>query len=409
MLPGSLNNIEKARKKKSILGSDIDISTFVDEDIEYESINKMDEVGKSTKRTLKNVGIDTDETGRAGSFLQIDKSNVYSKSSNKSIELMSMKSALEKHSWLKDYMWKAVNPETDKYTAETYIQGQKDGTSGYFIRSAPGSKESFPIQSCMFIGDNQLMQTVHNIIIAEENSEINIITGCATGEDVSSALHLGITEVYLKPGSKVSFTMIHNWAEQVEVRPRTGVICEDNSTYINNYILTSPVKSIQTCPTINCLGKNVNVLSQSILGGVKDSVLDTGAHILLNGAKSKAEVASRAVSKDNSKIYARGNVEGLTPDVKGHVECDGLILSNESMIKAVPVLKASATDLELSHEAAVGKISEEEIRYLTSRGLTEEEAASMIVRGFLSMDIEGLPEELAAETKKMVDLSLKGI
>lgn len=273
----------------------------------------------------------------------------------------------------------------------------------------PGSREVFPLQACMFIGDENVMQTAHNIIIAEENSELHIITGCATGEDVSSALHVGVSEFYLKKGAKITFTMVHNWAEQVEVRPRTGIMVGDDATYINNYILTSPVKSIQSYPTAYCTGENSRVVFQSILGGQKDSVLDVGSRVILEGRGSSAEIVSRAVSKDASQIYSRGHLAGRVPEVKGHLECHGLVLSDDSMIYAVPELEGSATELEMSHEAAVGKIAEEEVMYLTSRGLTEDEAASMIVRGFLSMDITGLPPELAAETKRMLDMSLKGM
>ena len=91
------------------------------------------------------------------------------------------------------------------------------------------------------------------------------------------------------------------------------------------------------------------------------------------------------------------------------MECQGLVLSDDSFIYAVPELEASSTNLEMSHEAAVGKISEDEINYLTSRGIPEEEAESMIVRGFLNMDITGLPEELAQQTQNMIDMSLDGI
>jgi Fe-S cluster assembly scaffold protein SufB len=118
---------------------------------------------------------------------------------------------------------------------------------------------------------------------------------------------------------------------------------------------------------------------------------------------------TRAVSKDESQIYTRGHLAGKSPDVRGHLECMGLVLSDDSLIYSVPELEGSATDLELSHEAAVGKIAEEEVLYLMSRGLTEDEAASMIVKGFLSMDIAGLPPELAAETKRMIDLSIQGM
>ena len=314
-----------------------------------------------------------------------------------------MKDALEKYDWVNDYMWNAVAIDTDKYTAETALRD----SGGYFIRSLPGSKEVFPIQACMFIGGSNVAQTVHNVIIAEENSELHIITGCATGSDIQRALHVGVSEFYLKKGAKITFTMVHNWAEEVEVRPRTGIIMGDDSTYISNYILTSPVKTIQTYPTAYCQGKNSRAVFQSILGGQKESLLDCGSRAILTGKNSSSEMITRAVSKDKSQIYTRGHLAGKSPDVKGHLECMGLVLSNDSLIYSVPELEGSSKDLELSHEAAVGKIAEEEVLYLMSRGLTEDEAASMIVRGFLSLDITGLPPELAAETKRMLDLTCK--
>lgn len=397
---------EKARKKKAALGEDIDIEQFEKEEAgEHEEIKSLEELPEKDKETLLKVGVEATGAGRAGSFMQIDQSGVCTSCTSESIELMGIQQALEKYNWLSDYMWNAVPVDTDKYTAETAL-GEP---GGYFIRSLPGSREIFPIQACMFIGDQNVRQTVHNIVIAEENSELHIITGCSTGSDVQSALHIGVSEFYIKKGAKITFTMVHNWAEQVEVRPRTGIILEDDSTYINNYILTSPVRTIQSYPTAYCKGKNSRVLFQSILGGQKDSVLDLGSRAILEGRGSSAEMISRAVSKDQSQVYARGMLAGRKPEVKGHLECMGLVLSDESMIYSVPELEGSATELELSHEAAVGKIAEEEVLYLTSRGLTEDEAASMIVRGFLSMDITGLPPELAAETKRMLDLSLQGM
>ena len=131
--------------------------------------------------------------------------------------------------------------------------------------------------------------------------------------------------------------------------------------------------------------------------------------MLLNAEGARGEVISRAVAQDESKIYARGHLAGTVPTVKGHLECHGLVLSDDSFIYAVPELEASSANLEMSHEAAVGKISEDEINYLTSRGIEEEEAESMIVRGFLNMDITGLPDELAEQTQRMIDMSLDGM
>jgi len=406
MLRNTLERAEKAKKKKAALGEDIDIEEFEGEEPgEHEEIGSLKELSNKQQKSLLKVGVDPSGSGRAGSFLQIDQSKVCSNCESESIELMGLPQALEKYDWVKDYMWNAVPVDTDKYTAKTAL-GEP---GGYFIRSLPGTKEVFPIQACMFISDEKVAQTAHNIIIAEENSELHIITGCSTGSDVQSAMHVGVSEFYLKKGAKITFTMVHNWAEQVEVRPRTGVILDDDTTYISNYILTSPVNTIQTYPTAYCRGENSKVVFQSILGGQKDSILDAGSRAILTGKNSSAEMITRAVSKDESQIYTRGHLAGKSPDVRGHLECMGLVLSDDSLIYSVPELEGSSTDLELSHEAAVGKIAEEEVLYLMSRGLTEDEAASMIVKGFLSMDIAGLPPELAAETKRMIDLSIQGM
>ncbi len=406
MLRNTLERAEKAKKKKAALGEDVDIEKFEGEEAgEHEEIESLKELPDKYQKSLLKVGVDPSEAGRAGSFLQVDQSKVCSNCQSEAIELMGLPQALDKYSWLKDYMWNAVPVDTDKYTAKTAL-GEP---GGYFIRSLPNTKEIFPIQACMFISDEKVAQTAHNIIIAEENSELHIITGCSTGSDVQSAMHVGVSEFYLKKGAKITFTMVHNWAEQVEVRPRTGVILDDDTTYISNYILTSPVNTIQTYPTAYCKGENSKVVFQSILGGQKDSVLDTGSRAILTGKNSSAEMITRAVSKDESQIYTRGHLAGKSPDVRGHLECMGLVLSDDSLIYSVPELEGSSTDLELSHEAAVGKIAEEEVLYLMSRGLTEDEAASMIVKGFLSMDIAGLPPELAAETKRMIDLSIQGM
>ncbi len=130
---------------------------------------------------------------------------------------------------------------------------------------------------------------------------------------------------------------------------------------------------------------------------------------MLQGEGSKAELISRVIARDNANVVARGDIVGETKNVKGHLECRALILSDTARVASVPELTATRTDLELSHEAAVGKIAEEEINYLMARGLSEEEATSVIIRGFLNVDITGLPEALAQETKKMFELSLEKV
>lgn len=397
---------EKAMNKKASVGADVDLTEFHVADVdEHQHIDSLEDLTKTDKETLTSVGMETDEEERSASFLQMDQSEIFVNNIFPGVEVMGTAQALEKYDWLKNYMWKAVQVDADKYTATTELGAR----SGYFIRSEPNTKLDIPIQACMYIGDDAVRQTAHNIIIAEENSEINIITGCSTAKHVDNAAHIGVSEFYLKKGAKVTFTMVHNWAKEVDVRPRTGVIMDDNSSYISNYILAHPVRNLQAYPTAYANGKNCNVFFQSILAGKEDSLIDQGSRTVLNGENSHSEMITRAISEDNSTIYTRGDLLGKSHDVKGHLECMGLILSDDSKIYSIPELRGESTNMELSHEAAVGKINEEELQYLMARGLTEDEAASMIVRGFLDIDIKGLPTELAKETKKLMNMSMEGM
>ena len=169
-----------------------------------------------------------------------------------------------------------------------------------------------------------------------------------------------------------------------------------------------PVHSLQMYPTSYCLGENATVRYNSILVAGKGTSLDVGSRVFLNAKNARTEIVSRAITTGGS-IIARGYIEGNAPDVKGHLECRGLILSEKGMIHAIPELKGTMAGIDLSHEAAVGKIAEEEVSYLMARGLTRQEATATIVRGFLHVDIEGLPPQLSAELKRAVAASEKEV
>jgi Fe-S cluster assembly scaffold protein SufB len=254
----------------------------------------------------------------------------------------------------------------------------------------------------------RIVQNVHNIIIAEEGSEMHIITGCATSSKDEPGLHLGVSEFYIKKGAKITFTMIHNWNPEIAVRPRTTAIIEEGGLFLSNYLLMKPVNSIQMYPTARCAGENSVVRFNSILVAAQGSSIDAGSRVFLDAPKSRTEIVSRAITTGGN-ITARGYIEGNAPDVKGHLECRGLILGEKGAIHAIPELKGTLAGIDLSHEAAVGKIAEEEVEYLMSRGLTRHEATAAIVRGFLRVDIEGLPPMLGAELKKAVEASEKDV
>jgi hypothetical protein len=306
---------------------------------------------------------------------------------------MSISRAREKHPWLSDYLWKNISPDTDKFI----LQAKKKTHEGYFIHALAGVEAKDPIQSCLYLSKEGFSQNVHNVVVAEPGSELHIITGCATAPHLKSGLHIGVSEFYVKRGAKLTFTMIHDWGEKINVRPRTVIRVEEGGTIISNYISLKPVGSLQMFPTTYLDGKGAVARFNSILVAGPGSFLDVGSRVVLNAPDTRAEIISRGISSGGS-IIARGELVGKVSGIKAHLECHGLIL-NEGLMQAIPELSGYVPGVEMSHEAAVGKIDQREIEYLMSRGLDEEQAISTIVRGFLNVDIEGLPADL----KKRLD------
>jgi len=394
-----------ALTKAAAFGEDIDLSSYVSSAEEQPYQDDPSGLPAKAKEQMLGVGVILDDVSqRSGTFIQTDNTPVHSSIRQEGIEVMSTRQALEKYDWLSDYWWNAVPVDTDKYTANVELSQH----NGYFIRALPGYKTIYPVQACLYLKKARLAQNVHNIIIAEEDSELHIITGCTTASSEEAGLHLGVSEFYIKRGAKITFTMIHSWNPEVAVRPRSAAIVEENGLLLSNYVIMKPVRSLQMYPSARCVGENAVVRYNSILVAAPRSSLDVGSRAILDAKGAKTEIISRAITTGGN-IIARGYIEGNAPEVKGHLECRGLILQREGMIHAVPELKGNLAGVDLSHEAAVGKIAEEEIEYLMARGLTRTEATATIVRGFLRVDIEGLPPMLRAELQRAVVASEKEI
>jgi len=399
---------EKAKaavNKAAALGEDIDLGKFVNTDEKHSYSKDLSSLPQKAKKQMLEAGVMLDDTSqRSGTYIQMDNTPVHSSVSQDGVEVMPVSQAMEKYDWLTDYWWNAVTVDQDKYTANIELNQY----NGYFIRSLPGQKTLFPVQACLYLAKDKLVQNVHNVIIAEEGSELHIITGCAVASEEETGLHLGVSEFYIKKGAKVTFTMIHSWNPETDVRPRSGVIVEEDGLFLSNYILMKPVHSLQMNPLVKCVGANATARFNSVLVTGKGSSLDVGSRVILDGKGSRTEIISRAITTGGN-IIARGYIEGNAPDVKGHLECRGLILGETGLIHAIPELKGTLAGIDLSHEAAVGKIAEEEVEYLMARGLTRDEATATIVRGFLNVDVEGLPPLLAEELKRAVEASEKEV
>jgi len=390
-----------AADKPPSISDDLDLERYAGPSVEDEPYPAGPEaLARGTKERMLKAGISIDDASqRSGTFIQMDNTPVHASVAQEGLEVMKTSEALHKYGWLKEYWWRSVAVDQDKYTAQVELSG----SDGYFIRTLPGSKTEFPVQACLYLEKSGRTQRAHNIIIAEENSELHMITGCTSASEKDLGLHLGVSEFYIKKGAKISFTMIHSWAPEIAVRPRTGIVVEEEGVFLSNYVIMQPVHSVQTYPVAVCKGKNATVRFNSIMIARKGAAMDVGSRVILNGTGSKTEIISRAIAMGGN-VIARGYIEGNAPDIKGHLECRGLIMT-DGLIHAVPELKGTLAGIDLSHEAAVGKIAEEEVEYLMARGLTRDEATATIVRGFLRVDIEGLPPILAEELQQAIETS----
>lgn len=388
--------VKEALNKKGAFGEDIDLERYEDGTNAPEFVEDLQD--SEYQRYMENVGVVSDEINRSGTIMFIDNGMSHcSAKVQEGLEILSLKEALKQHEGLKDFMWNAMDPTKDKYTAKTYL----DDADGYFLRVKAGHHIKAPVQTCMLINSNKSAQRLHNVIIVEDGGSLEIITGCSTANHAGDSLHVGVSEIYMGDNANLSFSMIHSWGKQTNVRPRTRCVIGKNSNYSNNYVILNPVGSIQSFPVAD-LGAGSSATYNTMCIAHEGSDIDSGGLVNLNGVSARAEIMSRSISM-GGKLCARGRLVGNSPGVKAHLECRSIILKDGGSTVAIPELEAHVADVEMTHEAAVGKIARDQIEYLMSRGLDEDQAVSMIVRGFLSGSINGLPEALQKELDAAIE------
>lgn len=397
---------DAAKSKPAKHGTDLDLEEYKPDESESGEMENLDSLSEVDRELASEVGFDPEQQKVSGSFLQFDNESILADVliSQQGLEVIPMSKALKKYDWLSDYLWTNVPVDTDKYTATSELETY----DGYFIHAKAGSRVEMPVQTCLMMKKSQSLQNVHNIVIAEEGSELHVVTGCVTPSTVEQSLHLGVSEFYVKKNARLTFTMVHMWSEQTDVRPRSAISVEENGVFLSSYAILSPLKSIQTFPKVRLIGRGAKADLYSIVYGSKDSKYDIGGALSLESPKSSGKVISRSIATDASEIIARGDLVGLAPETRGRLECDGLLLSDEAVIRAVPILNALAEGSELSHEATIGKVGAEQLSYLMSRGLDEEEATSLIVRGFVQLQVPDLPSALQKSIDDAIALALMG-
>lgn len=375
----------------------------IGEDIILSRINLNNQIEKDD---LAEVGIFIDGVDRSGTLIIRDLSSIYMREQTEGMEIIPIAEALNKYDWLrKQYFWKAIPKDLDDVTRKCASQ---KNLIGYFIHVHKDVKVKLPCQTALYMASENISQIVHNVVILEENSELQMINGCVSGKSVSTGCHMSIDEQYVCKNAKLVSNMAHVWGKDVEVYPRSGTIVEEGGQYESNYISLSPPKQMESNPLTWLNGDGASAKLLTIILASTGSTIDIGGDVFLNADDTSAELLHRGVCT-GGEMYQRGLLIG-NARCKAHVDCAGMLLNQggDGFIESVPGIKALESDARLSHEASIGNINPEQVEYLQSRGMDEHEAISLLIRGFLGTNGYGFGAELDKRISEIAELAGHG-
>ncbi|MEM0458896.1 MAG: SufD family Fe-S cluster assembly protein [Thermofilaceae archaeon] len=330
------------------------------------------------------------ESGKSANYLQrnfdIVRLFVAKRLAEKGFILEPLEKAVERE-WVRKLLWKA-------------LPAREGIVKGAFVYVPPNTQISAPLSMCFVV--DRGAQWVHNVLFIGDNSEVTVSTTCLSaggGEE-----HQGFTEVYLGRGAKLDYITIHGWSKQTSVVAEVGVVAEEGSTMNELYVTLRTPQALRSFTRI-VGGRRANILSSTLyVAGAGNSTLET--YVALEEGAS-AEVLSRIVATRGAIVRQPITVEARGGSARGHIECRGLQLDPSSVIETIPALRSLHGGAQLTHEAAIGKLSQEELEYLMSKGFSEDEAVTLLVRGFLELGIKSLPEALKPQVAATLDLIAK--
>lgn len=281
------------------------------------------------------------------------------------------------------------------------ILPEREGiVKGAFIYVPPNTRTYAPLSMCFVV--DKSVQKVHNVLVVGENSKVTVSTTCLSAGEGEE--HQGFTEIFLGKGARLDYVTIHGWSKQTSVVAEVGVMAEENAAMNEVYISLKTPRELKSLTKI--IGKRgSSVLSSTLyVTSAGNSTLET--YVTLE-EEASAEVLSRIVAARGALVKQPITVEAWGEGARGHIECRGLQLDPVSVIETIPALRSMHGGTQLTHEAAIGKLSQEELEYLMSKGFTEDEAVTLLVRGFLELGIKSLPEALKPQVAATLDLISK--
>jgi Fe-S cluster assembly protein SufB len=374
-------------------------------------VSDWDMLPEEMKNTYERLGIpEAERKFLAGVTAQYESEVVYHKNredlERQGILFTSMDQALADYPEIvKEYFGTVIPPGDNKFAA----LNSAVWSGGSFIYVPPGVHVDMPLQAYFRINAENAGQFERTLIIADEGASVHYVEGCSAPVYSTDSLHSAVVELIAKPGARIRYTTIQNWSPNVYnlVTKRARAETEATVEWIDGNLGS---KLTMKYPAVVMVGPKAHgeVLSVAYAGPGQHQ--DAGAKMTHAAPETTSIIDSKSISKDGGRTTYRGlvRVEEGAHSVKSHVRCDALILDEESRSDTYPYMEIEEKDARIGHEATVSKVGDDQLFYLQSRGLTEQQATAMIVNGFIEPITKTLPMEYAVELSRLIELNMEG-
>ena len=393
--------------------SDLDVNDIVHY-LEPDSApmnENWDDVPSYIRDTFDRLGIpEAEKQSLAGVGAQYDSEVVYhsihKELKEQGVIYTDIETAMvEYEDMLKEYFMTLITVNDHKFAA---LHGAV-WSGGSFIYVPKGVKVKMPLQSYFRLNAPEAGQFEHTLIIVDEGADLHFIEGCSAPKYQKNALHAGAVELFVRKGARLRYSTIENWSRNMyNLNTKRALVEEDGVIEWVSGSFGSRVSMLYPMSILK--GDRSRCEFTGVTFAAAGQYLDTGCKIIHQGKNTSSTVHSKSISKNGGTAFYRGLLKVL-PEATGTrstVECESLMLDNESTSDTIPIIDINNDSVDIGHEAKIGRISDEAIFYLMSRGISEDEAKAMIVRGFVEPISKELPLEYAVELNKLIELELEG-
>ncbi|MDA8295129.1 MAG: Fe-S cluster assembly protein SufB [Actinomycetota bacterium] len=374
-------------------------------------VNAWDQLPESMRRTWEKLGIpEAEKKYLAGVTAQFESEVVYHRNredlERQNVLFCDMDTAVREFPEIvRRYFGKIIPPNDNKFAA----LNSAVWSGGSFIYVPPGVKVEMPLQAYFRINAENMGQFERTLIIADEGAQVHYVEGCSAPVYSSDSLHSAVVELVALPGSRITYTTIQNWSSNVYnlVTKRARAEAEAHVEWIDGNIGS---RLTMKYPSVYLMGPKASGEVLSVAYAGEGQIQDTGAKMYHCAPETSSTIVSKSISKDGGNTTYRGKVH-VDPGAhrsKSFVRCDALILDEDSISETKPYMEVAERDAQIGHEATVSKVGDDQLFYLMSRGLSEAQATSMVVNGFIEPITRTLPMEYAVEWSRLIELQMEG-